>query len=410
MPGIQPPPRGLIVQKFGGTSVKDLDRIRAVAGRVAATRKKWPRVIVVVSAMAGETDKLLGLAKGLSSAPQGREVDLLLTSGERITSSLMAIALDALGVPAISLTGGQAGIRTEGAHTRARVRTIRPERIHRELETGKVVVAAGFQGVDQFDEETTLGRGGSDLTAVALAAALEADLCEIYTDVDGVYTADPRIVPAARRLGRISFEEMMELASLGAKVLQPRSVDLAAKYRLPLVVRSSFDEGEGTLITPEMEGIEAPAVSGVSCDVKQSKLTVIGVPDKPGIASALFGSLADKSIAVDVIVQNVSEGGLTDISITVNRDMAGEAERILRETLPELEASRITRDDGVAKVSLVGIGMKSQAGVAARAFRTLAKARINIMMISTSEISISVVVLQEQAHAATQALHKEFVG
>ena len=410
MSSIEAPPQGLIVQKFGGTSVADLGRIRNVARRVAAARKKWPRVIVVVSAMAGETDKLLNLAKGLSPAPAGREVDLLLTAGERITSALMAIALDTLGVPAVSLTGGQAGIRTEGDHTRARVRTIQPGRIHQELEKGKVVVAAGFQGVDQFDEETTLGRGGSDLTAVALAAALEADLCEIYTDVDGVYTADPRIVPGARRLERISFDEMMELASLGARVLQPRSVDLAAKYRLPLVVRSSFDEGEGTLITPESEGIEAPAVSGVSCDVKQSKLTVIGVPDKPGIASTLFGRLAEKSIVVDVIVQNVSEGGLTDISITVNQDMANEAERILRDPLPELEASRIQRDDEVAKVSLVGIGMKSQAGVAARAFRTLARAGVNIMMIATSEISISVVVRQGEAHAATQALHKEFVG
>lgn len=410
MVSVSAPPRGLIVQKFGGTSVADLGRIRAVASRVAAARKRWPRVIVVVSAMAGETDKLLGLAKSLSPAPAGREVDLLLTSGERITSALMAIALEALEVPAISLTGGQAGIRTEGDHTRARVRTIQPGRIQQELEAGKVVVAAGFQGVDRFNEETTLGRGGSDLTAVALAAALEADLCEIYTDVDGVYTADPRIVPGARRLERISFEEMMELASLGAKVLQPRSVDLAAKYRLPLVVRSSFGEGEGTLITPESEGIEAPAVSGVSCDVKQSKLTVIGVPDRPGIASTVFRKLAEKSIVVDVIVQNVGEGGLTDISITVNRDMADEGERILREAHAEFGAARVVRDDDVAKVSLVGIGMKSQAGVASRAFTALARESINIMMISTSEISISVVVREAQAHAATRALHQEFVG
>ncbi len=400
----------LIVQKFGGTSVAGLERIREVAGRVARTREKWERVVVVVSAMAGETDKLIEMAQALSPDPAGREVDLLLASGERIASSLLAIALDAMGVPSVSLTGGQAGILTEGTHTRARVRTIQPARILREMEAGRVVVAAGFQGVDRFDEEQTLGRGGSDLTAVALAAALEADLCEIYTDVDGVYTADPRIVPGARRLERISFDEMMELASLGAKVLQPRSVDLAAKYKLPLVVRSSFGESEGTVIMNEEAGLEAPAVSGVSCDREQSKITAVGVADRPGIAAALFGELAEKSIVVDMIIQNVSENGLTDISITVDRKGAGEAEEIMRKIHADIGASSVTRDDEVAKVSVVGIGMKSQAGVASRVFAALAGAGINIMMISTSEISISVIVNRELAETATRALHEEFIG
>ncbi len=400
----------LIVQKFGGTSVADLERIQNVAGRIAATRGNWDRVIVVVSAMAGETDRYINLAHELSPDPAGRELDILLASGERITSSLLAISLSSRGVPAISLTGGQAGIRTEGTHTRARVRTIQPKRIHQELDGGKVVIAAGFQGVDQFNEEQTLGRGGSDLTAVALAAALEADLCEIYTDVDGVYTADPRIEPSARRLERISYDEMMELASLGAKVLQPRSVDLAAKYRLQLVVRSSFTEGEGTLITPDTGGIEAPAVNGVSCDKKQSKLTAVGVADRPGIAASLFGTLAEKSIIVDMIVQNVSDHGLTDISITVNRDTAEEAERVMCETHAGGDAGKITRDDAVAKVSVVGIGMKSQAGVASRTFAALARERINIMMISTSEISISVIVQEAQAEDAVRALHREFIA
>ena len=400
---------GLIVLKFGGTSVADVGRIRVIAGRIASAREKWDEVIVVVSAMAGETDKLIAMAGELAQTPAGREIDLLLTSGERIASSLMAIALDGLGVPAVSLTGSQAGIVTEGAHTRARVRTIQPRRIRTELDAGRVVIAAGFQGVDQFDEEQTLGRGGSDLTAVALAAALGADLCEIYTDVEGVFTADPRIEPRARLLEKISYDEMMELASLGTKVLQSRSVDLAAKHKLQLIVRSAFSEGEGTLITPEPPGLEAPAVSGVSCDIKQSKLTALGVADRPGIAATLFGTLAEKSIMVDMIVQNVSEEGLTDISITVGRDTAEEAERIMRESHESFGASRISRDDNVAKVSVVGIGMKSQAGVASRVFAALARERINIMMISTSEISISVILEESQAEDAVRALHREFI-
>ncbi len=402
---------GLVVKKFGGTSVADLNRIRGVVERIATARKSCcERIIVVVSAMAGETDKLIRLAHTLSPQPIGREMDLLLASGERIASALLAIALDADGIPAVSLTGGQAGILTEGAHTQARVRSIRPARILRELDEGKVVVAAGFQGVDEFDEETTLGRGGSDLTAVALAAALEANRCEIYTDVDGVYTADPRLVPNAKRLEQISFEEMMELASLGAKVLQTRSVDLAAKYSLPIVVRSSLGEGEGTLVIPESTGIEAPAVRGVSSDSKQSKLTASGVPDRPGIAASLFGQLAEKSIIVDMIVQNVSENGLTDISITVNREMAEEAQGIMKKSHEALGGVAISRDDDIAKVSVVGVGMKSQAGVASRVFSALARSRINIMMISTSEISISVVVRESDAESSVRVLHKELIA
>lgn len=400
----------LIVQKFGGTSVAGLERIKMVAERIARTSKEGNRLVVVVSAMAGHTDKLIEMAHALSSSPAGRELDLLLTSGERVTSALMTICLEAMNVPAISLTGGQAGIMTEGEHTRARVRTIQPRRILREIEEGRVVVAAGFQGVDQFNEEQTLGRGGSDLTAVALAAALKADLCEIYTDVSGVYTADPRIVPEAKCLDRISYDEMMELASLGAKVLQPRSVDLAAKHQIPMVVRSSFDEGEGTLITPDTPGFEAPAVSGISSDTKQSKLTAIGVEDRPGIAATLFGKLSEKSIIVDMIVQNVGESGLTDISITVGRDEAAEAEKILQEMRGDAGTVRVSRDDAIAKVSVVGIGMKSQAGVASRTFSALARNRINIMMISTSEISISVIVQEAQAQEAVRALHREFIG
>ncbi len=295
----------LVVQKFGGTSVGDIDRLQAVAKRVVSQKNKWDQMVVVVSAMGGETDRLIDMAGILSQNPQKREMDLLLTSGERISSSLLSIAINSLGFPSISLTGGQAGIMTDGEHLSARVRTIRPDRIIRELDSGRIVVAAGFQGVDEFNEETTLGRGGSDLTAVALAASLNADLCEIYTDVDGVYTADPRIVEKSVCLKEISFDEMMEMAVLGAKVLQPRAVDLAAKYNLPLVVRSSFGEGEGTLIKMEDDSLEAPAVSGVNCDKKQSKITVLNIPYEHGIASKLFGKLAESSIMIDMIVQNV---------------------------------------------------------------------------------------------------------
>tara|TARA_Y100001960_G_C14762101_1_gene874678 strand:+ start:1019 stop:2227 length:1209 start_codon:yes stop_codon:yes gene_type:complete len=399
----------LVVQKFGGTSVGDINRLLAVAKRVVSQKNKWDQMVVVVSAMGGETDRLIDMAGVLSQNPQKREMDLLLTSGERISSSLLSIAINSLGYPSISLTGGQAGIMTDGEHLRARVRTIRPDRILKELDSGRIVVAAGFQGVDEFNEETTLGRGGSDLTAVALAAALKADLCEIYTDVDGVYTADPRIVEEAVCLKEISFDEMMEMAVLGAKVLQPRAVDLAAKYKLPLIVRSSFGEGVGTLIKMEDDSLEAPAVSGVNCDKKQSKLTVLNVPDEPGIASKLFGKLAENSIMIDMIVQNLGEKGLADISITVNRDYAQDAELIIEDLKSDFGKIEIIRNDEIAKVSVVGIGMKSQAGVAARVFAALSESNINILMISTSEISISVIIDTKHSEDAVKLLHKEFI-
>lgn len=399
----------LVVQKFGGTSVGDINRLQEVAKRVVSGKEKWDRIVVVVSAMGGETDRLIDMAGVLSQNPQKREMDLLLTSGERISSSLLSIAINSLGHPSISLTGGQAGIMTDGEHLRARVRTIRPDRIIKELDSGRIVVAAGFQGVDEFNEETTLGRGGSDLTAVALAAALKADLCEIYTDVDGVYTADPRIVEKSVCLKEISFDEMMEMAVLGAKVLQPRAVDLAAKYELPLIVRSSFGEGEGTLIKMEDDFLEAPAVSGVNCDKKQSKLTVVNVPDEPGIASRLFAKLAESSIMIDMIVQNVGEKGYADISITVNRDYAQDAESIIENLKTELGDIEIVRNDEIAKVSVVGIGMKSQTGVAARVFSALSESNINILMISTSEISISVIIDTKHSENAVKLLHKEFI-
>ena len=399
----------LVVQKFGGTSVGDINRLQEVAKRVVSGKEKWDRIVVVVSAMGGETDRLIDMAGVLSQNPQKREMDLLLTSGERISSSLLSIAINSLGHPSISLTGGQADIMTDGEHLRARVRTIRPDRIIKELDSGRIVVAAGFQGVDEFNEETTLGRGGSDLTAVALAAALKADLCEIYTDVDGVYTADPRIVEKSVCLKEISFDEMMEMAVLGAKVLQPRAVDLAAKYELPLIVRSSFGEGEGTLIKMEDDFLEAPAVSGVNCDKKQSKLTVVNVPDEPGIASRLFAKLAESSIMIDMIVQNVGEKGYADISITVNRDYAQDAESIIENLKTELGDIEIVRNDEIAKVSVVGIGMKSQTGVAARVFSALSESNINILMISTSEISISVIIDTKHSENAVKLLHKEFI-
>lgn len=399
----------LVVQKFGGTSVGDINRLQEVAKRVISGKEKWDRIVVVVSAMGGETDRLIDMAGVLSQNPQKREMDLLLTSGERISSSLLSIAINSLGYPSVSLTGGQAGIMTDGEHLRARVRTIKPDRIIKELDSGRIVVAAGFQGVDEFNEETTLGRGGSDLTAVALAAALKADLCEIYTDVDGVYTADPRIVEKSVCLKEISFDEMMEMAVLGAKVLQPRAVDLAAKYELPLIVRSSFGEGEGTLIKLEDDFLEAPAVSGVNCDKKQSKLTVVNVPDEPGIASRLFAKLAESSIMIDMIVQNVGEKGYADISITVNRDYAQDAESIIENLKTDLGDIEIVRNDEIAKVSVVGIGMKSQTGVAARVFSALSESNINILMISTSEISISVIIDAKHSENAVKLLHKEFI-
>ncbi len=398
----------LIVQKYGGTSVRDLSRIRAVAEKIAKARDEGHDLVVVVSAMAGETDKLLELAHALTPTPEEREVDMLLSSGERVTSSLMAIALQAKGYPAIALTGRQVGIITDTAHTTARVKKITAEKVRDALSEGKVAVVAGFQGISEKGEVTTLGRGGSDLTAVAIAAALKADRCEIYTDVDGVYTADPNVVPKAKRLDNISYDEMMEMASLGAKVLHTRSVELARKYEVPLVVLSSFTEGGGTLVVREEPDMEAIVVSSVNCDLKHARLTIQGVPDRPGVAAEIFRDLSDANINLDMIVQNVSEEWLTDISLTLPKASLARAEELFRRICSEIGARDVSIDEDIAKVSIVGLGMKSHAGVATRMFETLAAEGINIMMISTSEISVACVVEAKYAELAVRTLHKAF--
>ncbi|MFQ5896515.1 MAG: aspartate kinase [Nitrospinota bacterium] len=399
---------GLIVQKYGGTSVADMARIRKVAERVAGARREGHEVVAVISAMAGTTDQLLAWAQALAPDPDLREVDMLLSSGERVTSALVAIALRGAGVAAHSLSGEQVGIRTDEAHTRARVRSISAERLREALAAGEVPVVAGFQGVNERQEVTTLGRGGSDLSAIALAAALGAERCQIYTDVGGVYTADPALVPGARRLERISYDEMMELATLGARVLQSRAVELAKKFSVPIQVLSSFEEGGGTLVTAEEPGMEEAVVSAVSCDRDIGKVTILGVPDRPGIAARLFGLLGEAGIVVDLIVQNVSERGLTDISFTVPRADLARAEALAREAHADVGAQGVTSQADVAKVSIVGVGMKSQSGVAARMFGALAGEGINIMMITTSDISVSCVIEAQHTGHAVRAIHDAF--
>jgi aspartate kinase len=400
----------LIVQKYGGTSVANVERIRAVAERVVETARKGHEIVVVVSAMAGETDKLIGFAHQLSPNPSERELDLLLSSGERVTSALAAIAIEALGQKAMAFTGRQMGIITDTVHTRARIERITGERARRVIEEGYIVVVAGFQGVTEGEEAvTTLGRGGSDLSAVAIAAALHADLCEIYTDVDGVYTTDPSMVPEARKLEKISYEEMLELASLGAKVLQTRSVEFAMKYDVPVVVRSSFNDHPGTLVTKEDEEMEKVVVSGVAYDKNQAKITVLAVPDKPGIAAKLFKGIADANIVVDMIVQNVSsDGKATDISFTVHKTDAKKAVKLTGEIAKELGADGVTSREDIAKISIVGVGMRTHSGVAARMFETLAAHRINIMMISTSEIKVSCIIGAKYTELAVRVLHDAF--
>jgi aspartate kinase len=399
---------GLIVQKYGGTSVGSIERIKAVAERVKRTRAAGHQLVVVVSAMAGETDRLLGLAKSISAAPMGRELDVLLATGEQVTIALLCMCLHEIGVDAVSATGSQARILTDTAHTKARIREIDGGRVHQDLRAGRVVVIAGFQGVDEHGNITTLGRGGSDTTAVAMAAALHADECQIYTDVDGVYTTDPRIVPNARRLDRITYEEMLELASLGAKVLQIRSVEFASKYKTRLRVLSSFEEGAGTLITTEDEIVEEPIISGIALNRDEAKLTVIAVPDHPGIASAILGPIADANIEVDMIVQNVGSDGTTDFTFTVHRNDYDRALKILQKTAADMGARRVSGDVKIVKVSVVGVGMRSHAGIASRMFRALAGEGINIQMISTSEIKISVVVDEKYAELAVRVLHEAF--
>jgi len=399
----------LIVQKFGGTSVADLDRIRNVATRVARTRAAGHQVAVVVSAMAGETNRLLGLAREAHPRPDDRESDVLASTGEQVTSALTALVLHDLGVPARSFLGHQVRIETDSAFGRARIVRIDADGMRQTLEEGTVAVVAGFQGIEPGGSITTLGRGGSDTSAVALAAALGADVCEIYTDVDGVYTSDPRIVPSARKLERISYDEMLELASLGAKVLQIRSVEFAKRYHVPVHVRSSFNDTEGTWVVEEDPSMEEVSVAGVASDQNEAKVTVRGVPDRPGLAAKLFGPVAAAGIVVDMIIQNASADGTTDMTFTVPRGDYDKALELLGEISREIGARDVLGDLNVVKVSIVGVGMRTHAGIAARMFEVLAQEGINIQMISTSEIKISVVVDAKYAELAVRSLHNAFI-
>ncbi|MFP5344596.1 MAG: aspartate kinase, partial [Gammaproteobacteria bacterium] len=398
----------LIVQKYGGTSVGNAERIGNVADKVIAARKQGHDVVVVVSAMSGETDRLLKLARELDPRPSERELDVLLATGEQVTIALLSIALEKRGCAARSYTGAQVCIRTDSAHTKARIMDIDAERIFASLSAGRVVVVAGFQGVDEQGNITTLGRGGSDTTAVAFAAAFGAERCDIYTDVDGVYTTDPRIEPKARRLDRITFEEMLEMASLGAKVLQIRSVEFAGKYNVPLRVLSSFEQGPGTLITSEEPNMEQALISGVTANRDEAKLTVAGVPDQPGVAHRILGPIAEANIEVDMIVQNVGEHGLTDFTFTVHRNDYDKALDIVKRAAKDMGAREVQGDNRIVKVSIVGVGMRSHAGIASQMFQTLAAEGINIRMISTSEIKISVVVDEKYLELAVRALHSAF--
>jgi aspartate kinase len=399
----------LVVQKYGGTSVGSIERIRAVAERIATARRAGNRIVAVVSAMAGETNRLLDLAGRLAPRPDDREVDVLLSTGEQSSAALLAIAMHALGVPARSFLGHQIRISTDSAFGRARIRRIDAETLHGALSAGQVAIVAGFQGVDESSNITTLGRGGSDTSAVAVAAALEADACEICTDVDGVYTSDPRICPRARKLARISYDEMLELASLGAKVLQIRSVEFAMRYRVPVHVRSSFDDRSGTWVVEEDKGMEEVLVSGITLDRNQAKVTLRGVPDRPGLAAKIFGPIAGANVVVDMIIQNVSAAGDTDMTFTVPKTDQHRAREIIEKVAADIGAQGFTSDTDVAKVSVVGLGMRSHAGVAAEMFETLAREGINIQMISTSEIKISVVIEAKYGELAVRALHEALV-
>ncbi len=398
----------LIVQKYGGTSVGTTERIGSIADRIIATKRQGDDVVVVVSAMSGETNRLIALAKELSSRPSPREMDVLLSTGEQVTIALLTMALNARDCPAISYTGSQVHILTDNAHSKARIKEIDGSRIHRDLSLGRVVVVAGFQGMDDDGNITTLGRGGSDTSAVALAAALKANECQIYTDVDGVYTTDPRVEPRARRLERITFEEMLEMASLGSKVLQIRAVEFAGKYNVPLRVLSSFTEGEGTLITYEEDGVEEARISGIAFNRDEAKLTVLGVPDHPGAAYQILGPIGEANIEVDMIIQNVGRDGTTDFTFTVHRNDVEQAVTVLNGVASELGAREVNSDDSIVKLSLVGVGMRSHAGIAGSMFKILADEGINIKMISTSEIKISVVVDEKYLELGVRALHDGF--
>ena len=397
----------LIVQKYGGSSVADAEKIKSVARRVAESATDH-QIVVVVSAMGRTTDGLLGLARQITAAPDPREMDMLLATGEQVTIALLAVALQALGFKARSLTGAQAGLRTDRAHTQARITRISAERVRATLDTGAVAVVAGFQGTSDQDEITTLGRGGSDLTAVALAAALKADVCEIYTDVDGVYTADPNVVPDARKLPRVAYDEMLEMASLGAQVLQARSVEFAKKYGVTVHVRSTFKRDPGTIVTREESGMEDVVVTGITHDRSQAKISLLRVPDRPGIAAQVFGALGAQRIVLDMIVQNISRDGYTDISFTVPRGDSAPATAVLEEVARAIGAEGVVHDERVAKISIVGVGMRSHSGVAARMFGALSREGINIQMISTSEIATSCVIEDKYAELAVRALHDAF--
>jgi aspartate kinase len=403
----------LIVQKYGGTSVGNSERIKNVASRVAKYRAQGDQVVVVVSAMSGVTDGLIKLAKEIMPLPSEREMDMLLATGEQTTIALTAMALHSLNIEAVSLTGAQAGITTDGVHTKAKIQNITPRQVHALLDSGKVVIVAGFQGQTSEGQITTLGRGGSDLTAIALAAALKAELCQIYTDVDGVYTADPRIVKSARKLPEIAYDEMLELASLGAKVMQSRSVEFAKKFGVVFEVRSSLNENPGTIVKEETKSMEDVVIRGVSLDKNQAKVTLVGVPDRPGVAARIFKALADATINVDMIVQNVSHGAgapSTDISFTVDKPDLLKATKVIDSLKGEVGMREAIADENIGKLSIVGVGMRSHSGVAAKVFETLAQTGVNIDMISTSEIKISVVIDLKRGEEAMRAVHEAFIG
>ncbi len=398
----------LIVQKYGGSSVADVERIKNVARRVVETKAEGNDLVVVVSAMAGETDRLLGLAARISDTPNERELDVIVSTGEQISIGLLSLAIQQHGYKARSFTGAQIRIQTDTAHTRAKIVSVEVDRAQQALREGAIVIVAGFQGVTEEEDVTTLGRGGSDLTAVAMAAALKADLCEIYTDVEGVYTADPNIVPEARKLGRVSYDEMLEMASLGAKVLQARSVEYAKNYAVPIHVRSSFNTNQGTLVVQEDAEMERVVVSGIAYDKNEAKITVLRVADQPGIAAKLFGRVAEANIVVDMIVQNMSQDGTTDISFTVPKSDLAKAMALVNGVAREIGAQQVEGNDKIAKISIVGVGMRTHSGVAARMFEALARENINIMMIGTSEIKVSCVIDAKYGELAIRILHETF--
>jgi len=398
----------LIVQKYGGTSIGNVEKIQNVAEKLISARKEGHDVVVAVSAMSGETNRLIELANQISDNPEPREYDVLVSTGEQVTIALLSMALNARGYEARSYTGSQVHILTDSAHTKARILDIDESRIRADLDAGRIVVVAGFQGKDEYGNITTLGRGGSDTTAVALAAALKADECQIYTDVDGVYTTDPRVVPTARRLDKITFEEMLEMASLGSKVLQIRAVEFAGKYNVKLRVLSSFEEGPGTLITFEEDGMEQPIISGIAFNRDEAKLTILGVPDQPGVAYQILGPIGEANIEIDMIIQNVGADSTTDFTFTVHRNDYDKAMAILEGIASKLGAREVNGDNAIVKISIVGVGMRSHAGIASTMFETLAKEGINIRMISTSEIKISVVVDEKYLELAVRALHAAF--